>query len=132
MQEEFRKAAISGDGDAIAELLSSGVDGNLRDSHGQTALMLAALHGQETVVRHLIAYGVDLNVTAKYGLSALMLAVVNRQAGVARQLVDAGADLRIRGRGAPGFAGKSGRDLARDAGLDDLADYIARAEGSRD
>ena len=132
MREDFREAVVSGDGDAVAELLSNGTDGNLRDGHGQTALMLAALHGQETVVRHLLAYGVDLNVTAKYGLSALMLAVVNRHAGVAKQLVDAGADLRIRGRGAPGFAGKSARDLARDAGLEDLADYIARAEGSRD
>lgn len=132
MQKKFRKAAVSGDGDAVAELLSNGTDGNLRDGHGQTALMLAALHGRETVVRRLLAYGVDLNVTAKYGLSALMLAVVNRHAGVARQLIDAGADLRIRGRDAPGFAGKSARDLARDAGLEDLANYIAETEGSQE
>ena len=130
MHEEFRNAAIYGDGDAIAELLLNGADGNARDGHGQTALMLAALHGREDAVRHLLAYDVDLNVTAKYGLSALMLAVINRHVGIARQLVGAGADLHIRGRGAPGFANKTARDLAHDAGLADLAAYIASAEQS--
>ena len=57
-----------------------------------------------------------------------MLAVINRHPDIARQLVDAGADLSTQGSGAPGFADKTAQDLATDAGLGELATYIADAE----
>lgn len=87
-------------------------DLNARDEHGQTALMRAAQHGDVHVVRLLVHRGVDLNHSAKYHLTALMLAVVNGHAEVVRALVRAGADQTIRGTGAPGFHGKTARDLA--------------------
>ena len=128
MREDWRNAAIIGDSAAIAGLLAEGIDGNERDRYGQTALMLAALRGQAEVVRVLLEHGVELDVTAKYGLSALMLAVVNRHTQVAKQLLDAGANTQLRGSGAPGFAGKTARELAEYGGLSELADYISRAE----
>ena len=57
-----------------------------------------------------------------------MFAVINRHQEVARQLVDAGAGLTLRSSGAPGFAGRTARDLAEHGGLTKLADYIARGE----
>ncbi len=128
MREDWRKAAIAGESPVIARLLAEGANCNDRDRYGQTALMLAARHGRDQVVRLLLAHGAELDVTAKYGLSAVMLAVVNRHTGVVKQLIDAGANLLIRGRGAPGFADRTARQLAEDGGLADLADYIARAE----
>ncbi len=128
MREDWRKAAIAGDHRAIERLLAEGTEIDGRDRYGQTALMLAALHGRDEVVRLLLQHGAELDVTAKYGLSALMLAVVNRRSEVARRLVDAGASTEIRGSGAPGFAGKTARQLAEQAGLAELAAHIAGAE----
>lgn len=128
MRGDWRNAAIVGDSSAIARFLAEGIDGNERDRYGQTALMLAALYGQAEVVRVLLEHGVELDVTAKYGLSALMLAVVNRHTEVAKQLVDAGANTQLCGSGAPGFAGKTARELAEHGGLSELADYITRTE----
>jgi ankyrin repeat protein len=87
------------------------------------------LHGRGETVRLLLEKDADMDVTAKYGLSALMLAVINRHTEIAKQLVDAGANTRMRGSGAPGFAGKTAHQLAEHGGLTDLAAYIARADG---
>ena len=111
----------NGDVEFVRRWLGSGGDVNTRDGHGQTALMVAAHRGHRELVDLLIANGVDLDVTAKYHLSALMLAVIGGHADVARRLAAAGADRSIRGSGAPGFAGKTASDLARDRGMEDLA-----------
>ena len=54
-----------------------------------------------------------------------MLAVVAGHAEIARLLARAGADLSKRGSGAPGFAGKTARDLALARGMQELADEWA-------
>ena len=128
MRDDWRRAAIAGDTEALGRLLAEGLDIDSRDKYGQTALMLAARHGRDDAVRLLLDKGADMNVTAKFGLSALMLAIVNRHERTARQLVDAGANTRLRGSGAPGFAGKTAHQLAMDAGLTDIAGYIAGLE----
>lgn len=128
MRNDWRNAAVTGDAPGIARLLDDGTNIDCRDRYGQTALMLAAEYGREEVASLLLERGADRDITAKFGLSAIMLATINRHEGIVRQLADAGANTRLRGTGAPGFAGKTARDLARDAGLSDLADYIAHAE----
>lgn len=129
MRDDWRKAAIGGDYEAIERLLAEGIDVDSLDRFGQSALMLSALHGRDAVVRILLENGADLDVTAKYNLSALMLAVINRHSEVAKQLVDAGSNTQIRGTGTPGFFQKTARELAEHAKLDELAAYIAQAEG---
>lgn len=124
MWEDWRSAAITGNHADIASLLAEGAEINQRDQYGQTALMLAARHGRAEVVRLLLEYDADLDVIAKHGLSALMLAVVNRHLDVAKQLIDAGANIQLRGSGAPGFTGKTARELAEQSGLVELADYL--------
>jgi uncharacterized protein len=114
------QAIRQGDTAVIGELLKRGAKVDARDRHGQTGLMLAAHAGHRDVVATLIEQGADLNVTAKFGLSAVMLAVVAGRPEVARLLARAGADLSLKGSGAPGFAGKTARDLAVERGLSDL------------
>jgi ankyrin repeat protein len=109
---------------ALSAILAEGADVDARDRFGQTALMLAALHGHLEAVRLLVEFGADLDVTAKFGLSATMLAVVNHHESVARALAEAGADLRLTGTGAPGFAGSTAQDLARERGLVRLAEAL--------
>jgi len=125
MDPEWEAAVKAGNASAIESKLTDGASVDARDRFGQTALMLSARQGHERCCRILVAAGADLDMTAKYGLSALMLAVVNHHETIARLLVESGADLTLLGSGVPGFAGKSAADLARDAGLDDLADLLS-------
>jgi ankyrin repeat protein len=127
MNANWEQAAKRGDSVSLADQIAAGADVDALDRFGQSALMLAAQRGHLEVVRVLIRSGADLDKTAKYGMSAAMLAAVNRHDSVARALAEAGADLRIRGSGAPGFAGKTAAQLARDQGLEALADDLARA-----
>ena len=120
MEKGWEGAVIRGDVETVRELLRAGADINARDRHGQTALMLAAHRGYYEMVEMLIGGGADLNVTAKFSLSALMLAITAGHADVARALARAGADLRLRGSGAPGFAGKTAHDLAVGRSMVDL------------
>ena len=120
MENAWERAITRGDVEAVRELLRAGADVNARDRHGQTALMLAAHRGYRELVAILVEGGADLNVTAKFSLSALMLAITAGHVDVARVLARAGADLRIRGSGAPGFAGKTAHDLAVGLSLEDL------------
>lgn len=86
--------------------------------------MLVARNGDLEAVRALVEAGADLDRTAKYHLSALMLAVINDRRAIAKLLVEAGADTRIRGTGAPGFAGKTALDLAEDLGRESLCELL--------
>ena len=121
----WEEAVRRGDADVMGDLLSRGIDPNARDPHGQTGLMLAAHAGHLAAVQLLVDHGVDLNVTAKFGLSAVMLAVTAGHKEIAQVLARAGADLRLRGTGAPGFAGKTAADLAGARGWNDLAIELA-------
>lgn len=120
MNAAWKAAVQADDVEALEQLLSTGLDINAKDEHGQTALMLAARDGRVAVAQLLIGRGADLNHRAKFNLTALMLAVINARVSLVRALVDAGADLTVRGAGAPGFDDKTALELA--AGR---ADYAA-------
>jgi ankyrin repeat protein len=126
MKREWEQAARQGDASALRAQLAGGANVNALDRFGQSALMLAALGGHLEAVEVLIGAGADLDITAKFGLSATMLAVVNGHLSVARTLAAAGADLRLRGSGAPGFAGKTAAELARGRGFPELAEELSR------
>lgn len=117
VQPEVERAAVSGDAPALEALLAAGADVNAKDRFGQTALMLAAHHGQLEAAATLLRHSANPDLTAKFGLSALMLAIVAGHESVARELARAGADRTLRGTGAPGFAGKTARDLAQERGM---------------
>ena len=127
MTAEWRQATERGDLAAIERLLDSGGDVDVRDEHGQTALMNAARDGRTDVVRLLTARGARLDHTAKFGLTALMLSVIRGHVDVARVLIDAGADLRVQGTGAPGFHGKTAWDLAMARESEPMKELFRRA-----
>jgi len=129
MQQEWEDAARSGNVEGLDRLLAAGTDVDSKDAHGQTALMLAASEGHVGAVTLLAGRGANLDHSAKYHLTALMLAVIRRHEPVVRVLAAAGADTRLRGSGAPGFAGKTASDLARELEQPALAEWL---DGIRD
>ena len=126
MNQNWEQAARDGNASSLARQIASGCAINSLDHYGQSALMLAArschLDASQAVVD---AQGV-VNGTPRIGLNEIMLAVVNGHDAAARLLLAAGADLSIKGRGAPGFDGKTAADLARDRGLEQLALDLSR------
>ena len=129
MKQAWQEAAEWGDAEALRSLLEEGQDVNACDRYGQTALLLAARNGHLEAVRVLVEVGADLDHTAKYRLSALMLTIINGHDVVAQLLVKAGADTRIKGTGAPGFAGKTAFDLAHDLGRESIVKLLRGREG---
>lgn len=129
MNSDWEEAIIQRDVTKVSLLLEQGADVNARDAHGQTALMRAALKGDVQLAGVLAEQGADLNVTAKYNLSALMLAVIGGHTEVVQILVEAGADLSIRGsKAVPGFYGKTGLALARDAGRTSITQLLTAVD----
>ena len=124
MDPTWEDAAKHGDVDVARQLLLAGREINARDRYGQTGLMLAAHRGHQALLELLIENGADLNVTAKYGLSALMLAIVSGHKEIALRLVRAGADLGLRGKGSPGFIGKTAYDLAVEREMKELYEAL--------
>ena len=61
VSDQFYKAIRADDKQAIAKLLSGGVDVNTHDSRGATPLMYAAAMGSPAMMRQLLAAGADVN-----------------------------------------------------------------------
>jgi uncharacterized protein len=129
MTNTWRDAIEREDLDSLGRQLDEGVNVDVRDKYGQTALMLAARDGRAAVVRFLVSRGAALDVSAKYHLTALMLAVIRSHADVVKVLLDAGADTTLKGSGAPGFYEKTALDLAE--GINDASIVaLLRTKGS--
>ena len=122
---EWENAVHRGSIADLQHLLPDGADIDARDGHGQTALMLAASEGHGHVVDWLVERGAAPDFAAKYGLTALMLAVLRGHVDIVRTLTDAGANVSLRGKGAPGFAGKTALDLAIALGDPELVEILS-------
>ncbi|KAM7535279.1 hypothetical protein Aperf_G00000103305 [Anoplocephala perfoliata] len=67
-------------------LLNQGLNINIRDDNGYTALMLAAKYGQTELVEKLLTYGADVNLTRDEDMTALALAVSNQHFEIAEMI----------------------------------------------
>ncbi len=70
-QKQFLTSAKEGNTKVVALFLQAGMDPNVKNNDGQTALMLAAYSGHIDTVKLLIRHGASINVIDKYGDSAL-------------------------------------------------------------
>lgn len=96
--ELMLEGAAGADPDAVKTLLARGVDPDLSDPDGNTALIIAAREGGIEVVRALLAARPRLNATNRFGETALMLAAYSGRTEVVRELLLEGADVN-HGRG---------------------------------
>ena len=81
-----------GDIVALRVLLGQGVDVNVAQSDGTTALHWAAHRGNAEAVELLIAAGADARRANRYGVTPIALAAENGDVAVTRQLLGGGAN----------------------------------------
>jgi uncharacterized protein len=93
---EFLAAAASGDTAKVAECLDQGIDVNVADEHGQTALMLASDQGHVDTVKLLLRHGASPNLQNEVGGTALMMASFNGHLKIITELLKAGVDVNAK------------------------------------
>ena len=70
-EEDFFKASIEGDINKVKELLALGIDINIQDEEGNTALMYASYKEHIEIVKELIKSGANVNIKDRKGKTAL-------------------------------------------------------------
>jgi len=97
------RAAYRGDFEAVRTFLDNGIDPDVGNQVGYTALMGAARGASVDVLRLLLSRGGRARTTDKRGCSALHWAVAqsgdSSQTACVRVLIDAGADINARDEG---------------------------------
>ena len=90
----LRFAAARGDAATVRTIIKEGIDVNIPNDEGRTALMLAAVEGDQRVVSLLLdTPGIDVNQQDSFGRTALREAVENKHTDIAEQLLRVGASL---------------------------------------
>ena len=74
-EKGFFAAAQARDLQAINSFIDAGMNPNVQDSDGHTALISAAARGELDVVNTLLSHGVDININDKSGYTALSHAI---------------------------------------------------------
>jgi len=88
--------AVDNDSNDIAiALINRGVNLDLREQNGYTALIIAS-HGYIEVLNALIAAGADINLQNNEGETALMIAASNNDLTMVNALIAAGANPNLR------------------------------------
>lgn len=93
---DFLKAAGAGDRTMVDTFLRAGIDRNIGDERGYTALMTAAERGKTEIVKLLLDENAKPDLQNKEGDSALILAAAANQPESVRTLIGANADVRVK------------------------------------
>ena len=93
---DFLKAAAAGDQAMVTTFLRAGIDRNIGDERGYTALMSAAERGHKDTVKLLLDENARPDLQNKEGDTALILAAAANQPDCVRTLIEGNADVRIK------------------------------------
>lgn len=81
------------DSERAQALVHTGLDLNLQDKEGNTALMWATQRGDTALAQALIAAGADLDLQDDYGNTAFTLAAKHKNFAIVQALIAAGVDI---------------------------------------
>ncbi|VDB99434.1 unnamed protein product [Peniophora sp. CBMAI 1063] len=84
---DFHMAALNGHYDIVCDVLERGIDVNLADPSGHTALHSASMGGHLTIVELLLDYGAVVNVAAVNSLTPVACALACMKFAVAELLI---------------------------------------------
>ena len=90
------KAAEKGNLEAVETFIKNGVNVEIKNSNGRTALMLASRGGHTEVVKLLLDAGADIEAKGKDGMTALILASCHGYPEIVKLLLERGANVKIR------------------------------------
>jgi ankyrin repeat protein len=93
--DDFVATAARGDMKALNLFFVAGIDVNVPNSSGQTALMAAAEKGRLDAAKALLDHRAGLNLKDRDGITALMLATVANHPDLTKLLVDRHADVTL-------------------------------------
>lgn len=116
---EFLEASRIGDLPAVKSYISRGVDINVTDNEGMTALIDASEEGRKDVVALLLATGAEVNAQTRYGLTALMGASLYGHREIVTLLLANGADINTKNK-----YGETALSIASDHGYKDLVETL--------
>ena len=119
----LRTASYHGDQVVVRNLLSEGVDSNVADAHGRTALTLAAGQGHTVIVDLLLAGGAWADPHEDYDIyeTPLMAAVIGGHLEIVKKLIEGGANQLF----CVGVGQRTAEAHARSYGHTDIARYLA-------
>lgn len=89
----LHQAAADGDLPQLSTLIQTGVDVNLCNRQGRTAILIAAMHQQYAAIDYLIGLGADINQQDETCLNPFLWGCLHDDLILVRQMVQAGADL---------------------------------------
>ncbi len=90
--DQFLNSAKDGNTKVVELFLQAGMDVNVKNGDGQTALMLAAYSGHTDTVKLLLKHGAFINVVDKFGDSALSWAAAENHTDIVTLLKKAEID----------------------------------------
>ena len=96
--ELFISSAENGDIETLNYLLENGINKDVKNKHGETALHLAAGTGRINIMKQLIKFGSNKDVRDNDGWTPLKLAVYTGQTWSVKFLLNAGASMCLVGR----------------------------------
>jgi len=91
----IHEAALNGQLSQVMRLLEEGLDVNIKDQEGRTALMYASFNGHTEIMKKLIEKGALVNERDSYGRTALMMASSGPLPASVKLLLDHQADPNI-------------------------------------
>ncbi len=97
--------------DTVTMLLDAGMNVNVQDEDGKTAVMRAAKNSDKTMLPLLLSYGADVNLVDNNGMTALMVAAQRANVDNIKALLAAGADSSVKNN-----AGQTAVDIAQKKG----------------
>ncbi|HCO95308.1 MAG TPA: hypothetical protein DIU00_15395 [Phycisphaerales bacterium] len=91
----IHEAARLGDLDRVAAFLDQGIDIDVKDKQGSTALFYAFRGKHKDIVELLVAKGADINARDKWGYTPLCYAIWNDDKDLTGFLISKGADVNL-------------------------------------
>ena len=122
--EQFARAVIDGDRDAVKKMIDQGANPSVRFG-GDPLVLIAAHKGHEGIIRDLVAGGADVNAD-NGGKTALVAATQQNKPGCVQALIEAGADVDAIGYGNTALM------LASELGHQECLDMLIQAEADTD
>jgi ankyrin repeat protein len=95
-EEDFLRAVQSGNTEKVDLFIREGIDVNVRDKGGYTALLIASEQGDPAMARLLIDKGADVNAKDKDGYTPLMYVAYSGNSEIAKMLIKNRAEIHAR------------------------------------